>query len=302
MITVVVYSHNDEKTIEWCLDSLIEKKDKIEHDVVVIDDGSTDRTVEIVRNKYPQVQLVQQNRTLGWIASIRDNLSMIKGDIVAFIGAHGRATENWLTTIDEMFTSGAEAVSGTATVQTYSYWDRFHAAVMPTYFSRGKFAESVWEDNFAVSAKILKSDGFLDTDIFISPGAAAIVLASRMKKKLKVPIYYEPKMLIDHELTTFRRLGYIWWLELPRNAITIRRAIPGITGTSLFWSGPVAAAAIAVGRYFESSIRMLRTRKQRGYALSSTLLHIFVLAFYMPIYFVGVAREIMFPIKLVDEK
>ena len=151
MISVIVYTMNDEKTIFWCLSSLLKQYPATEFEVLVIDDASSDRTTDIVTRDFPQFTLIKQNNAKGWIVSLRDNLLEMNGDIVAILGAHCRATENWVSTIQSLFNiGGVDAVTGSAYHDETNFWDRFHSIVMPTYFSPGPIADFLWEDNFAI--------------------------------------------------------------------------------------------------------------------------------------------------------
>ena len=63
-VSVVVPAYNREKTIGRCLDSILSQV-LSPREIVVVDDGSDDRTVEIVekyRDNYKNVKLVLQNR------------------------------------------------------------------------------------------------------------------------------------------------------------------------------------------------------------------------------------------------
>jgi N-acetylglucosaminyl-diphospho-decaprenol L-rhamnosyltransferase len=59
-VSVVVVTYNALPWVEQCLDSVRGR------DVVVVDNGSTDGTVELVRERYPDVRLIEQeNRGMG---------------------------------------------------------------------------------------------------------------------------------------------------------------------------------------------------------------------------------------------
>jgi GT2 family glycosyltransferase len=59
-VSVVVVTYNALPWVEQCLDSVRGR------DVVVVDNGSTDGTVELVRERYPGVRLIEQeNRGMG---------------------------------------------------------------------------------------------------------------------------------------------------------------------------------------------------------------------------------------------
>ena len=58
MISVVIPAHNKEKAIGTVLDELIEVLEGQSYEIIVVDDGSTDNTAEIVQEK-TQVKLIQ---------------------------------------------------------------------------------------------------------------------------------------------------------------------------------------------------------------------------------------------------
>src|SRR5947208_7613409 len=68
-VSVVVVTYNALPWLERCLDSVCR------HETVVVDHGSTDGTLELVRERYPAVRLVEQeNRGLaaGWNRGIEE--------------------------------------------------------------------------------------------------------------------------------------------------------------------------------------------------------------------------------------
>lgn len=64
--TVVIPNYNGIKYIEDCLDSLFALKEQELFSVLVVDNGSTDGSMEIVRDRYPQVQLVALPENTGF--------------------------------------------------------------------------------------------------------------------------------------------------------------------------------------------------------------------------------------------
>lgn len=63
-ILTIIVSYNFELWIDRCLGSL---KDSLQQtDTIVIDNGSNDRTVEILRKNYPQIRLIENHGNLGF--------------------------------------------------------------------------------------------------------------------------------------------------------------------------------------------------------------------------------------------
>lgn len=64
VIYSIVITYNGEKWIEKCLDSLTNSS--IISKVLVVDNNSTDKTKDIIKAKFPQVQLIESDRNLGF--------------------------------------------------------------------------------------------------------------------------------------------------------------------------------------------------------------------------------------------
>lgn len=68
--TVVIPNYNGIKYIEDCLDSLNALKEQELFSVLVVDNGSTDGSIEVIRDKYPQVQLVVLPENTGFCHAV----------------------------------------------------------------------------------------------------------------------------------------------------------------------------------------------------------------------------------------
>lgn len=67
-ITVAIACHNRKNTTRQCLDSLFDQtlSEKIILNVIVVDDGSQDRTSDLIKENYPHVCLLQGKGDLYW--------------------------------------------------------------------------------------------------------------------------------------------------------------------------------------------------------------------------------------------
>ncbi len=89
LVTVIIPTHNEEKDIKACIDSILKQTyNKIE--IIVVDDGSSDRTKEIVK-KYRRVRLLEQEhkgpgeaRNLGARKAKGKILVLIDADMILF--------------------------------------------------------------------------------------------------------------------------------------------------------------------------------------------------------------------------
>lgn len=64
-VSVVLVCWNNKHYLKPCLDSLYAATDKCHFEVVVVDNGSTDGSQGLLREAFPQVQLIQNERNTG---------------------------------------------------------------------------------------------------------------------------------------------------------------------------------------------------------------------------------------------
>lgn len=94
-VSVIIPNYNGRDFLPPCLDSLfcqIRPPDEI----VVVDDASTDDSLVIVREKYPQVTLVTMPINGGFCRAANAGLRAAKGDLLALLNNDVEAHPAWL--------------------------------------------------------------------------------------------------------------------------------------------------------------------------------------------------------------
>lgn len=82
-LSIVVPAYNEEENIQSVLDSIgnLENKLPIPFEVIVVDDGSTDKTAKIA-SSFGYVKVEKNERNLGKGAAVRRGVKVSKGDII----------------------------------------------------------------------------------------------------------------------------------------------------------------------------------------------------------------------------
>jgi GT2 family glycosyltransferase len=78
-VSVVTPNHNGAAWLPGCLEALAAQK-YCDHQVMVVDNGSTDGSVPLVRERYPHVQIAVLGRNLGFAAAVNRGISSTRGE------------------------------------------------------------------------------------------------------------------------------------------------------------------------------------------------------------------------------
>ena len=93
-IKTVVVTYNSEKDIIECIESLLADK-SIDLELTVVDNASTDLTKGLVKDRFPQVKIIESGNNLGYVGN---NLAITEPlpDFIAFVNPDTKSKAGWL--------------------------------------------------------------------------------------------------------------------------------------------------------------------------------------------------------------
>jgi GT2 family glycosyltransferase len=95
-LSIVIVTYQSEKEIGECLATIPRKE---EYEVLVIDNGSFDRTPEIVRVKYPWVRLIRNRTNLGYARANNQGIKMSRGEYILLLNPDTRLEKDFCETV-----------------------------------------------------------------------------------------------------------------------------------------------------------------------------------------------------------
>src|SRR6267143_4870445 len=84
-LSIVVICWNDLKVIKDCLESVYRETSTITFEVIVSDNGSTDTSVEYIREHFPHVRIVENGANLGFARGNNAGINVARGEYVLIL-------------------------------------------------------------------------------------------------------------------------------------------------------------------------------------------------------------------------
>lgn len=105
-IAVVVLNWNGAQLLEQFLPSVVAFSD--EATIYVADNASTDHSIEVVRNQFPTVKIIQNDGNYGFAKGYNVALQQVEEPYYALVNSDIEVTENWLAPILNLFENQLE--------------------------------------------------------------------------------------------------------------------------------------------------------------------------------------------------
>ena len=86
-LSIIIPNHNGIDTILKNIDSIYNSNNlnKIDYEIIIIDDASIDNSIDLVEKKYPTIKLIKNEKNMG--ASYNRNIGIknSNGDLLLFL-------------------------------------------------------------------------------------------------------------------------------------------------------------------------------------------------------------------------
>jgi GT2 family glycosyltransferase len=94
-VTVVIPNYNGERHLTECLTSM-RAQTYTDFETIVVDNASTDGSIELVRRDHPEVRLLELGSNVGFAGAVNAGLATADGEYVVFLNNDTRAEPGWL--------------------------------------------------------------------------------------------------------------------------------------------------------------------------------------------------------------
>jgi len=97
-VSVVIPNHNGTRWLPGCLDALAAQTFR-DREVLLVDNGSTDGSVDLLRERYPDVRLVALERNTGFAPAVNLGIRAARGEYVALLNTDTVVRPDWLAAL-----------------------------------------------------------------------------------------------------------------------------------------------------------------------------------------------------------
>jgi len=217
-ISILIPVYNEEKTIEKILEKVLKETENLNKEIIVINDGSTNRTLEILQKFQKKITLINFNKNQGKGAALRAGLEKSKGEITIFQDADLEYDpKDYLLLLEPILQQRAQVVYGSRNLspQRHGYKRYLWGGKLLTGIINFLFGTHLTDINTGYKVfvtDILKKLKIESSGFEVCEELTLKALRQNLKI-LEVPISYSPR--------TFKEGKKIKWLDGPKAILTI---------------------------------------------------------------------------------
>ena len=93
-LSIIIVNWNTCSLLQKCLESIFKFTHDIRFEIIVVDNGSSDGSVETLKSSFPSVVLVQNSENLGFSKGVNQGIIVAKGENVLLLNSDTYVKEN----------------------------------------------------------------------------------------------------------------------------------------------------------------------------------------------------------------
>lgn len=223
LISVIVVNLNGEKWLEKCIPSILNcSYPYIE--VIVVDNGSVDGSVEFLEENYSKIKVVKLDKNIGWSPANNEGIKVAKGDMIVCLSNDMKVHPEWLKEVTKIM--GSNSKIGIVQCNSLSMWDRGTLDSSMNYLDKFGYSYGYVPYNrpqevffaegmaFAVKKEVIKNIGMLDDYYFMEYDDMDYSWRARLAG---YKVYFLPSAIVYHARggtvgrTYFERIKNVEW-------------------------------------------------------------------------------------------
>ena len=198
IVSVVIPVYNRRNFIRKCLESVLHQNFEGGYEVIVVDDGSTDGTVEILKEFDSQIKLHINTTNQGVSCARNQGVRLAQGEFVAMLDSDCLAAPNWLSELIKPFDQDKNImiIGGKVTdVIDNNYWQIVNKGFNTFITDKNGYVDKLIGCNMTIRREFVLSNPY-DERLKFASGDDTDLCWSCLKKGLKV--FYTNSAEVSH--------------------------------------------------------------------------------------------------------
>jgi GT2 family glycosyltransferase len=126
-VAVVILNWNGKSFLEQFLPSVVASEyDNLE--IVVGDNASTDDSVDFLKNNYPAIKIIQNDKNYGFAGGYNKVLEQVHSDYFILLNSDVEVTPNWIQPVIDLMQSDAQIAAAQPKIKAYANKSHFEYA------------------------------------------------------------------------------------------------------------------------------------------------------------------------------
>ena len=93
--SIIIPHYNGENILLRCLKSIYDHTSS-NHEIIIVDNASSDNSVKIIENQFPQIKLIKNKSNLGYAEGCNIGAKHAKNDYLIFLNNDTEVIKDWI--------------------------------------------------------------------------------------------------------------------------------------------------------------------------------------------------------------
>lgn len=272
-ISVIIPSYNSARTVEACLQSVLNQKTKAHYEVLVVD-SSTDNTPKILKRYVPKIRFLHFSKRCHVGTARNIGIKNVKADIIVFIDADCVVNDSWIDNIyyghEKYDIVGGRLLNGNP--ESLFGWCQFFTEFTEFASKYDKVVNNIPGGHASYKEKIFREYGLFDETSYQSED---FIFNSKIREKK----FFSSRMIAKHTNRTnfFANLQHAFRLGYGDAFARAHSNLPG----KFLLKYKLLIPLICFYRFFAIGYRAIRADYFLIFFLTSPLVFISLLAYNM---------------------
>lgn len=228
-VSIIIVTYNSEWDIQRCIDSILEQTFE-PFEILIVDNASTDNTVNLIHEKYPKLRVIRSHENVGFGGGNNIGVKYATGDVIAFLNPDTVVLNHWLEELVKPLVRGGKIIT-TSKILTYdgsminTCGNVIHFTGLaftrgygsdPTSYSRPEYVTEASGCSFAIWNEDFIDIGGFDETIFLYHDDVDFSIRAHLKG---YNILFVPSSTVKHNYTLNVTAQKLYHLERGRYII-----------------------------------------------------------------------------------